>query len=388
MARIFFTSDLHLGLKTEGVSRDAEIYSILDDVIEECRAQSAILVLGGDIFNHNSPSEEEIKAFIDNFLNKLEGITTFIMVGNHDVIHSPENTSCLSFIPSVVKNYPSSFKIRLIDDVSSVKIEANTYITFLPYMTKSTLISLGKEKYEPQEYINQKSKLIFDKLPDHFNHIVFSHLNVKGAKAGSEESLLKKAMVYLPPCFTEQVSEAKRLPKIIQGHLHSKDLINNIHIVGSPLYCGFGEVEKEKYYAYISIENGKEKIIYQPTNCVKFHQLELVIDENSDPDFFNIPEVYDFCKTITKTSIVKFDVKLYQGTRVYNFDLIKESVEEKYSCVCKPIIPKIIATKVSRNTEQKINLKPDEAVKVFIKSNINDKERAKRIWSKAKEILQ
>lgn len=396
--RIVWTSDIHIGLKTDDVDRVGEIVRILTRIIKyivklKKEGNDVIFILGGDIFHSNTPSEEYIAVFIGimNLLKKYE-IETFVLVGNHDYVAQPDRLSCLSFVRKAKAGYPT---INLIDDVTFMEIgtyeNGPLYFTMLPHVGKATLI--GKKLPDgtsTQQYIETKCNRILKKVGQGSQHFAFSHLNVRGAHGGSEANLLRKSEAYLPECFLN-VPIGFITPEIIQGHIHTRQKIDNINIVGSPLYVSFGEGEANKYFLDIQMATtiGQEnKLKYIPTKCTPFESLELdMVDETRD--FFEIEEVKEFINKVQPESnpVVKIDVTVNPENNTYDWKAIRKGFED-HNYHVKPIIPRVIMKRVVRSVNQKINLQPKEAVKVYLKRNMRkDKTKAKRLYALANKYL-
>lgn len=396
MLHVVWGSDFHLGLKTDDIDREEEIIGVFVQQIHYAKdlmsqGKKVIYVLGGDIMNRNNPSEDLISRFIERVINLIRNleIETYVMVGNHDSISVSGNTSCLTFIDKIRVGYPN---IRLISDITLKKI-ADTdigplWFSFFPHITR---VHLEDTKFaSTQEYIEVKADKIMKKVGPQGMLYAFSHLNVRGAHGGSEENLLKKSEVYLPKALLEKIDDSYNLPEIIQGHIHTKDRINNISIVGSPIYCGFGEGEEEKYFLHLEIATSmgkKDCFNYKLTECRKFLQLELDLSK----DDFNgvdlqIPEVVAFLETIKPKSVVKFDFKVNPKKCTVDWEAFRNMVMSEYDCYVKPIKPKYIYERVVRSEKQTIKLDPKEAVKVWLKSN--KPPRAKEKYSLAQTYLQ
>lgn len=396
MLHVIWGSDYHLGLKTDDIDREEEIFSIFEQQTAHAvklvtEGHKVIFVMGGDIFNRNNPSEDLISRFIERVINPLKelGIDVYVLVGNHDSISVVGNMSCLNFIDKIRTGYPN---IRLVSDISVRKIATTDYgplwFSFLPHITRAHLE--GTDFKNTQSYIDSRADKIMKKVGPEGVHYAFSHLNVHGAHPGSEENLLKKSEVYIPKSFTEKSDPRYKLPEIIQGHIHTHDVIGNINIVGSPLYCGFGEGESDKFYLHIEVATAmgeKDKFNYIPTKCRRFLQLELDLSKDWDGvDFLGSHEVQKFLTEIVPDAVVKFDLKVNPKNCTVDWDSVRNYVMENWSCYVKPIIPKYIYERVVRSAKQTIKLQPTDAVKVWLQSN--KPPRAKEKYKLAQNYLQ
>lgn len=406
MLKIVFSSDWHLGLKTNDIDRTDEIYGIAIQLIDHCKkliddGDEVYLILGGDIFDCNTPSEKHIATFIKVLgLIKVNEIKTFVMVGNHEAIADPKRLSCLSFVKAAKEGYPT---VTLIEDIKTMKIgvydTGPLYFTFLPHISKALIANKVakkalKSEIPTQKYINMKSERIAKKLGENTTNFVFSHLNVHGAHGGSEENLLKKSEVYLPKVFTDCNTG---MVNIIQGHIHSRQKIGNIDIIGSPIYCSFGEKLESKYFVEYEVPSaiGKDiKAKYIKTKHRPFMELE--VDMMSETlDFFSLKDVIKFLKEVKTLSkdgfkpIVKFDVTINPENNTYNWAAIRERVQEEYDCEVKQIIPRIIIKRPIRSVKQKLGMPVKESVKVFLNRNLKGKEKKmKLIWKYSQQYME
>ena len=411
--KIVFTSDLHIGLITDEIWRTPEITKATLRVVKHCKklkdeGHEVIFIIGGDVFNTNTSSEKQISAFL-TILTKIknEDIRTIVMVGNHDSISDPNRLSCLSFLKKIKPVYKN---ITLVEDIKYVKLgdfdTGPCYATFLPHISmaliekrktdNSLFEDFDEDDFEgeitPQSYIEAKCQKIMQKVDQGSEHLVFSHLNVIGAHPGSEENLLKKSTTFLPKCFTSDVPIGYIKPTIIQGHIHSSSTLDNVNIIGSPIYCTFGESGK-KYFAEITVAKSfgeKHKIERIGSKYIKFKQLELDLTKiKPDINFLDHPKVKNFLSKVKKDWFLKFDVSITpEKNGWYDWKQIKYTIERKYECRVKDITPRILFKRQIRSALQKINLDPDKAVRIYLKRNLRkDTDRMKRIYKKAKGYL-
>jgi DNA repair exonuclease SbcCD nuclease subunit len=399
MIKVYHINDLHIGLTTESIDRTPEIINVSREAIKQAvkskkEGFKTYFVIGGDVFNTNTPSEKLINAFISGILNPLQkyGIDTFIVAGNHDSIAEPDRLSCLSFIHSIKERYNH---ITLIDDLTYIPVADTDFgplnFIFLPHVTRAHLEKDDrKDMYKnTQDYI-ESFALDSKKKIGKENNYIFSHLNVRGAHGGSEENLLKKSEAYLPECFLVNDIGFTR-PQIIQSHIHSKQVINNINIVGSQIFCGFGEAETEKHFLELCVPTNmgeKEEFNYIPTSCVQFKQLELNLTEGWDKaSFVRLPEVQTFLSKIDRKSktVIKFDVTVKASSSSTDWENIRVSLQTGTNWIVKPIVPRYVSHRILRSSKQKINLNPDDAIKTFLKTNKPD--RIKQKYAIAKRYL-
>lgn len=375
MKKIVFFSDIHLGLKTSEIDRTQEIVDIsLQAVKHACalkkKGEDVLLVVGGDVFNHNDPSDYLISQFI-RILNPavLAGISIYVVVGNHDAISNPDKKSCLQFLAKLRGTYKL---IKVIDDMECVKWftadYGHVYLTFFPHITRAHLE--GTKYKSTQEYIDKKAAKIWKKVGPGQHQIVFSHLNVRGLIPGSEENLLKKSEVWLPETFINEAEHEAFVgsipPTIIQAHIHSHQKHKNVNVVGSPLFCDFGEKEKKKFFCVISVPETfgeKQAVDFIETNCLKFVELDF---DMTDPKFV-LPNPKKMKKKL-RNRIVKLNVTVDGHSATQDWEKIRQSFQ-KYAHYVKPVVPRYIRDRVTRNEKQSISLPPLAAAKLWLKTN-------------------
>lgn len=399
-----FIADTHLGLKTGGIDRRAEIINIYKTVIKAAVSKikdgyTTRLILGGDLFDDHDPSEDLIATFI-SILNmiRVEGIETDIIIGNHEAVAEPQRLSCLSFIRELGDSYPM---LHLRENIKTISAGENLYVTYLPHITRATLKFLESEYDSTQEYIDKTGKRHIDKINKSFLgkkpiHLAFSHLNVRQSKAGSESNLLKKSEAFLPLAFINPPPEYV-VPTIINGHIHERQEVGNVYIAGSPLFCSFGETQ-DKTFTTVLVDTDKDttEVLYTPTPFIPFLQTEVEMIGEVE-DFFSIPEVVEFLTKVVapKTEnqeikpVIKIQVTISAENNTYNWAQVRDKIEAEYkNVVVMPIDVKVVQKRVVRNIKQKASLEPDDAIKVYLKANLkNDMDKAKRLYKKSKPYL-
>lgn len=387
MKRGIWTSDFHLGLTTDEIDRTDEIVSVLEYIFKHAvKVKADFVVLGGDIFDHNQPSEHLIGVFISvlNILSKA-GIKVFVVVGNHDAIAKHKRRSCLSFIRKLAKHGYKNLK--LVDDVKTVKMwdaeVGNVYFSFLPFISGA---HIDKKYKSAQQYVDMKMRSVRKKLKQDDQWFIFSHLNVKNCVYGTEEFMLKKVETWVPEFLTEfKLGQTK--PTIIQGHIHTRQQHENIHVVGSPIFTAFGEKEEKKFFLQMDIPEfmgeGPGGLEYIETPCLKFKEFDFHVSDPKE-NVLTAKNGADF-SGVDKNTIVKVNLTMDESGIGYDVEGLRKSIAEMAHYV-KPIHPKIIRDRVKRNKKQTVQLDPKSAVKVWLKSH--KPKNPKRLFKLANEYIQ
>jgi exonuclease SbcD len=369
--RVVFTSDTHLGLMTEDVSRTDEILSVMLHIAKHAvKTKADYLIIGGDVFDNNTPTDYLIACFIRmlNILKKAD-IKVFVMPGNHDAIARQGRRSCLEFIKKLSVGYPN---VRLIEDVTTIKIRKDfeagaIYFTFLPFLNKSHIPDGFKSV---QQYVDLKARTVSKKIKELDQHVVFSHLGIEGAIPGSEAGSLKKVETIVPKVFT-QMRLGRNYPTVVQAHIHSKQEIKNVRIVGSPVFNDFGEKEESKFFLEIQLPRfmeDKTVYTYHKTPCRPFVEIVVDMDHKLAASMERTTKLDNFMHGVHPNSIVKISVTAPEDLADLPWDKYRKHFQKRCFYV-KPIRPKIIRKRVKRNSKQTITLAPKQAIKLWIKSN-------------------
>jgi len=392
-------TDTHLGLQTDEISRTEEIIHVMLHAVKYAvKVKADFVVLGGDSFDNNTPNEHLIAQFIRvlNILRKA-GIKVFIMVGNHEVIANHERKSCLSFLRKMKGGYPN---VKLIDDVKTIKMfkaeVGDIYFTFLPYVTKSHIKSGYKTV---QKYMDIKAKGIRSDMPEHAQHFVFSHLNVPDCIPGSEKDMLKKIDVVVPKAF-RQFRPGKNYPTIIQGHVHTRQRVGNIHVVGSPVFVDFGEKEQDKYFLKMRIAEwlgeGPGGMEYIKTECAKMVEVGVGLKEGKKGLVDQVKAQWPVTHTYgedpdevrPEDTILKVNVTISEDYRaMVDFHGARQELLKNFYYV-KPIQPRILRKRVKRNRKQTTKLAPLDAVRLWLSTHKpKNKKRILKLASDYVEVM-
>ena len=95
MTNLIITADWHIRIKPDipeawQVNRYRNLFQV---VINHCKQRNAQLILAGDIFDRNRPSLLEMQLFTELVTDlNAEGITTWLISGNHETIGRGEST--------------------------------------------------------------------------------------------------------------------------------------------------------------------------------------------------------------------------------------------------------------------------------------------------------
>ena len=267
--RILHTSDWHIGknfyskklVNLQAKLFETEFFPVLKDVKPD------VLVVCGDLMDKPNPDYESQQLFKE-VLYRLgkEGITTVLILGNHD-----------SKRVSLYKEFLQQVGLFLIDDLRWVKTPLkltskkgdNVYFYCAPYM----------DIYELKEEISKfwgeikKKFLLFAKEEDMGLNSLYRELTYFLSYEG-----LKRPAVFLGHfalergCFTGEetplktigmeelvsVEIFKNFDLMLMGHLHRRQKpFSKVYYSGTPMPYSFEEAEAEKGVWLVELKQGK-----------------------------------------------------------------------------------------------------------------------------------
>lgn len=252
--RFIIYGDQHLDLKTEGIDRTDDILDahsqITDYAIEVRKENQETIVLNmGDMFHGTRPRAEVLAKAIQ-MINVLEheGIETHIIAGNHDVIDAKDQTSALAPLEAVGYQH-----INIYHSIELVRLREGLNLVTVPHISKAKAVNEGYKGV--QDYINSKAAEIEEELDEDDINIVIGHMNISGAKTGTESYMIKGAHEDFPSV----LKESEKIDYIFNGHIHRPQLIPNglgapIIITGDIQTNDFGERLDTKIFFDLEVE--------------------------------------------------------------------------------------------------------------------------------------
>ena len=184
-----------------------------------------IVVLGDLLHDHEKLHTIALNKAV-NFVKKLsEKVLTFVLVGNHDMINHDQFLTKNHWMNSM-KGWNN---IRIVDYPTTYTTKGHKFV-FVPFVAPGRFVEA------------------LDKLDEDWKDAscIFAHQEFRGFKMGA--------------IISEQGDKwDKEYPNVISGHIHSRQLIDNVYYTGSVLQHAYGESEKN-IIAHIKFkENPKTK---------------------------------------------------------------------------------------------------------------------------------
>jgi hypothetical protein len=237
--KVFITSDWHLDAVTAGVERHEEVAQAAWHVANAAITHGGVFVFLGDLCNPSTARAHRADRTAVQIAStlKAQGIPSFWIVGNHDVIEDGRGTHTLAGVAGVMGDAVCSRP-------TLHGIEHDTELLCLPYPAATN-------NYDVQA---EATRLIGEsKVP---KIIVLSHLDIRGAVPGSESGDMKRGrMVWLPHHEIRKAAElaGKRI-HFFNGHYHARQTIDGVDIPGSAARLRFDEEHNVPTYLMFDTE--------------------------------------------------------------------------------------------------------------------------------------
>jgi DNA repair exonuclease SbcCD nuclease subunit len=244
--KLLVTSDWHVDAVTMGHARFADVDRACRETVEAAiREHVDAYCFLGDLCDPDSGSSvfRSVELAISAALElERNGIRSFWMAGNHDVIEDGSGDTTLSPMRPLGRSYPS--RIHVIERFATTK---GTYtdgvqMTFLPFTATS-------HPYRPQEFLQGIDFTMG-------RHLVLGHLVVEGVQPGEETTDMPRGREVMFPrrMFAEQMENVH----LLNGHYHRQQSnhlpgFRPVHIPGAPARFTFGEGGHSPSYLLVEV---------------------------------------------------------------------------------------------------------------------------------------
>ncbi len=248
--KLMVSGDKHLGLVSDGMERLEEQQRLLNKTIEILKDENPDIYIDlGDLFHVSRPGPASYAAGLQyltqvaNWAKNRVDSHAFIMVGNHDKQTRGYVHALTPFIPVI--NYISKTDennlqtLRLVPNPMFI-YHKEYYLVFLPHVTDWEARTVDS-KYDAKEYLFKFSLRVLDQIRGK-PFIVFSHLEVPGAKMSNNETVQRDTGLQIP----SKLIDAKNLVRVYAGHIHKFQEMKRVTVVGSALHVDFGEALDQK----------------------------------------------------------------------------------------------------------------------------------------------
>jgi exonuclease SbcD len=265
MARLFHTSDWHVGKPLRGVSRNADHEAALAEIVAQARdAKPDLIIHSGDVFDGLRPATADLRLAL-GALTELGAIaSTVVLAGNHD-----SGALFEVFAMLLGRSSPVQFvsKARPPAEGGIVEVQAadgtRLRLAPVPFVHANRQVDWFGDPQRFMAVYAKRMQLINDilreGLEDGFDPardvlLYAAHLHVTGAHLSGSERLVHVSETY--------AAESAGLPVVSYsalGHIHKPQQVpgRDAHYVGSPIQLDYGEAGEEKSSIVVDVLPGR-----------------------------------------------------------------------------------------------------------------------------------
>lgn len=298
--RLLHLADIHFGMENYGRldaatglnRRLLDFARSVHCAIDYALAHSVHLaIFAGDIYKHRDPDPSWQREFA-RCVRKLTdaSVPVVILVGNHDLSNTSGKAHAVEIFATLA--LPG---VTVIDKPSLHMLETavgRVQIVGLPYITRSSLLSIEEYKDQPIEKINhilvEKAEVILRQFATEVDPALPAILTVHGSVANavlsSEQSIM---MVGHDPIIPLSALTNPAWDYVALGHIHRHQ---DLHPGAQPpvVYSGsieridFGEEREDKGFVWAQVDKGHTTYEFIPVPARRFVTLRLDA-EQGDP---------------------------------------------------------------------------------------------------------
>lgn len=260
--KILVRGDLHLDLVSDGLSRLEEQERVIAHTLSALRLLNPdVFVDLGDLFDRPRPSPSAYAVALEYASNlrdwwenlaatrKLSTVArledhVFVLAGNHDKI-SRGAVSALRPLESLWSTSSVIARSIVLPDIVDLE-GGGPRLVFLPYVTDWEARNVDSGFETAQELLDEFAGR---SLEDCESAVVFTHLEVPGARLADDERVQRDVGTSIPGALLED----DRVLRIYAGHVHKYQELERVTVVGSALHVDFGEAADAKGMIYAEV---------------------------------------------------------------------------------------------------------------------------------------
>ncbi len=371
--------------------RFEDFVAALVKVVDYAIAQNCdVFLFSGDAYRNASPEPIYQKMFAGQ-LKRLSdaGITTILVVGNHDQVLRASQSHAMSVFQSL--EVPG---VIMVDKPTSMVLDTKNgalQLVGLPHITRHQLMTLDKYKDLSaveidkvlKEHIRDLLRGYYLNLDATIPTVVTAHMSTDSALAGIEEELLVGYTLTFP---TEMFIN-DRIDYVALGHIHKYQVLREekptIVYAGSLERVDFGEEKEDKGFVHATIERGNTAFKFISINPRPFVTVDIDLTNSENPGNVLSDKI---AKALIPGCVLRVRYKVNQ-------DQLKEIDEEKIKIqaeaalsvrVSAEVVPSHQRARLPQLTESAV-LNPLTAIDTYLTEVAPD--RRDRLLSKTKEIM-
>lgn len=310
MSKVLLYADIHIHPHGGKLSKMEECLRTLQWIYDQARENSISNVIClGDLFHNreqiNTLAYQSTFEIIESA--KLEGIETYLLLGNHDIY------------------LRESFKVNA--------LRPFTYISTI--ITEPTTLEIDGVSCDFLPYVERPQKCIEHHFSSSKSRVLFGHFSVAGGVTNklwahkyrllddSDERDVEEEQV--------QIASFDRYDRVLLGHFHSRQTLSEsdkIHYVGSPVQVDYRDAMSEKGIEIFDLKSLDGEFI----------------ENHFSPKYFVLPSEEDLKSYVSEGSHVRLVVPANLGsTEILE---MKERVLSEYSLSSVEIVPSAQEKKV------------------------------------------
>lgn len=366
------TGDFHYGLSVEDLDRTPEVHKAVNKIVDYAIENKVdFFSIGGDTTDNNTPHPDHLRMIIE-ILNRLDDaeIVTFVMRGNHEAVADKERLWGLTPLEEI--GYAN---VHFIKEPKILSLEDMVFL-FLPHVTQNQA-SQSKYKGSPQALIEAEAERLLGTVTNK-KITVISHYNHIGVLPGTEHIRLRQSDLNIPAV----VTRSPKVIKVFNSHIHNPNEKQKVVMPGSVICTAFGDLTAKRFLDITYRDNADRWDIKSvPTQMFPLVELTFDFTKLLPEERFSVLE--EEAEKLSKDTILR--VRCLVNEEILpelNFNAMKEVFIPKVKFVKS--FNRIIARKRSvRDTEQKANLNPLDAVQRYLYQRKPDGLERKLLLAKA-----
>ena len=298
--RILHLADVHIGVENYGrvdpetglSTRLQDFLQTLDEAVDYAIENGVDLVLFcGDAYKSRDPSQTHQREFARRVARlSVEGIASFLLVGNHDTPHVIGKATALEIFRTLdVEN------VTIGDSLRTYRVETRSgplQVIAVPWVRRSSFLAGDETRGMNPDQVNEAIqerlaraiRSAAESLDPGVPAVLSGHLSVGEATLASEQSMmigrdyvLMKSDLALP-----------QLDYVALGHVHRHQVLNaRPHVVysGSLQRIDFGEEKDQKGFCVVDLDPGlpsgsrMTEFFFQPVAAREF--VTITVDVSS-----------------------------------------------------------------------------------------------------------
>jgi exonuclease SbcD len=299
--QLIHVSDIHFG-SGEGHGRlnpESGLNSRFEDFVSALMKtvdyaidkQVDVFLFSGDAYRNASPEPIYQKMFAGQ-LKRLSdaGITTILLVGNHDQILRSSGSHAMSVFQSLavpgVITIDQPFCRRIETANGPFQLIGIPHVTRHQLMTSDKYASMNAASLDRTlvDHVESLLKGYYDSLDPAIPSVVTAHMTLDRALAGIEKELL----IGYTLTFPADIFIDERLDYVALGHVHKHQAIRAaspaIVYAGSLERVDFGEEDEDKGFIHVELERGNTRWHFQSIDPRPFVTVDMDLTRRKDKD--------------------------------------------------------------------------------------------------------